>query len=169
MIQCFKIIAPIIFFITTIPSCQTGKTEQRDCYGIPKLIGYVNDYSNVLSEEEEHELAKSLATIEQELGPQVVILTISTLDGLTIEDYSLRVAECWKLGRKSHNDGLLITVASNDRRMRIEVGYGLEKIIKDEIAKDIIVTEMAPNFRNNDYFEGLQLAISRITELISRV
>jgi len=111
-------------------------------------------------------LTSNLKKLESDIGSQVVILTIDSLSGASIEEYSLQVAECWMIGRAGYNDGLLITVALNDRKMRIEVGYGLEKIIKDHISKNIIVNEMTPNFREQNYFDGLLSATNKIDSLI---
>src|SRR5690349_12541771 len=93
----------------------------------------------------------------QDLTTRIMALddSIGSLRGEKIETYSLRTANAWGLGRKDVDDGVLITVALYDRMMRIEVGYGLELIIKDEIAARIIREVMAPNFRQEKYYEGL--------------
>ena len=150
-------------------SCQSKKSnnqETQDCPNIPTLIGRVNDYAEILSPEQEKELTSNLKSLETDIGSQVVILTIDSLGGEWIEEYSLRVANCWGIGRKSYNDGILITVALNDRKMRIEVGYGLEKIVKDHIAKNIIVNDMVPFFKKEAYFNGLLSATNKIDSLI---
>ncbi|MEQ8926433.1 MAG: TPM domain-containing protein [Fulvivirga sp.] len=139
---------------------------QVDCSNVPELMHRTNDYAEILSLEEEKELSAFLKTLEDEVGSQVAILTIDTLDGEKIESYSLRVANCWGLGRKDYDDGLLITVVLLNRQMRIEVGYGLEKIIKDEIAKNIIDSEMVPEFQKAEFYNGIKKATFKIDSLI---
>lgn len=153
----------VILFSTTF--CSSPR-NQVDCPNTPKLLGRVNDYSDILTDEEEQNLTTILARLEKDIGSQMGILTIDTLNGELIEEYSLRVANCWALGRKNYNDGLLITVALKDRKMRIEVGYGLEKIVKDEIARNIIVNEIVPKFKQEKYFNGLLAATNKIDSLI---
>ena len=96
----------------------------------------------------------------------MVVLTIDSLNGQKIEDYSLKIANDWGIGRNDYNDGILITVVLFDRQMRIEVGNGLERIITDEIAAKIIREDMAPRFREEKYFHGLYAAVKEIKSLI---
>src|SRR5687767_10159225 len=98
----------------------------------------VFDSVAILSETEEKDLTYEISTFEKNVGPQIAIIIIDTLNGEKIEEISLRNAEHMRLGRKEFNDGILITLSIKDHNVRIEVGYGLEKIIKDEIAARII-------------------------------
>lgn len=133
---------------------------------VPELTGRVVDLSGTLSTEEVQLLEKELAELETRKGSQIAILMVSTTDGEVIEDFSMRVAEAWKIGRKGTDDGILITVAKDDRKMRIEVGYGLEGVIADATAKRIISEQMAPEFRNGNFYAGLHAAVSTMTRLI---
>jgi uncharacterized membrane protein YgcG len=93
-------------------------------------------------------------------------MTVPSLDGQKIEEFSLKTANATGLGRATHNDGVLITVAYNDRQTRIEVGTGLENILKDEIAAQIIREHMAPKFKEEKFGSGLYVAVQKIVKLI---
>jgi len=124
------------------------------------------DHADILTDDEEAALTKQVRMLEDSIGSQIVVLTINSLDGEKIENYSLRRAEEMKIGRKDYDDGILITAAVRDRQMRIEVGIGLENIIKDEIASQILSDQMAPMFREEKYYEGFRLSIERLSALI---
>jgi uncharacterized protein len=122
---------------------------------IPYLTGRVTDNAQILSEETHKLLSDSLKMHEMRTTNQVVVLTIPTLDGESIEDYANRVFNEWKLGQKGKDNGILIVVVPNDRRMRIEVGYGLEGVLPDLLASRIIQNIMTPKFKNGDYERGI--------------
>lgn len=92
---------------------------------VPYLGGRVNDLAEMMSADDETRVEQLLAQLERDTGAQVAVLTVPSLDGEVLEDFALRVAETWKLGRAEHDDGILILVARDERRIRIEVGYGL--------------------------------------------
>ena len=98
---------------------------------VPKLSGRVNDYADLISPAAEARIEHTLEALEQDEGAQLVVLTIDSLEGEQLEEYSLRVAETWKLGRAEQDDGALLLIAKNDRKMRLEVGYGLEPVLSD--------------------------------------
>ena len=131
-----------------------------------KTVNRVVDNAHILTDEQISSLTEQIIDLEKSVGSQIVILTIESLEGEKMEDYSLRIANEWGIGRKDYDDGILITVSIQDRLMRIEVGYGLEKIIKDEIADQISREDMVPSFRTNDYYEGLYKAVNKIKALI---
>jgi uncharacterized protein len=131
----------------------------------PRLRGRVNDDADLLSAHEEAELEKLYGALEQEMGCQVVLLTIPSLPGVSIEDYSLAVANAWALGRRGVDDGLLITVARDNKSARIEVGYGLELVVTDELAKQVI-DDMIPHFRVARFFDGLHQGSTEIIKMI---
>lgn len=133
---------------------------------LPPLTARVNDLTGTLDAAQRGQLEAALQAIEQRKGAQVAILLLPTTQPESIEAYGMRLAEAWKLGRKGVDDGLIIIVARNDRRMRIEVGYGLEGVIPDAVAKRIIAEDMAPRFRQNDYAGGLQAAVGHIAALV---
>jgi uncharacterized protein len=105
--------------------------------------------------------------LEKQKGAQLVVLMIGSTRPDDVDDYSLRVAEANKLGRKGVDDGVLLFIAKNDRQVRIEVGYGLEGAIPDAAAARIIREYIAPKFRNNDYFGGINDAVGALTQLIN--
>ena len=134
---------------------------------VPELQGHVNDYANIL-DSRAAQIDQWLTAFEDKTTVQVVILTIPSLpEDYTIEEYSLRVAETWQLGQKGKDNGVLITVALNDHKMRIEVGYGLEGVLTDAQAKLIILRKMTPKFKENDYTGGLLDAVNDICGLIT--
>lgn len=134
---------------------------------IPFLTGRVTDNAQMLTTETHKLLTDSLKMHEIRTTNQVVVLTVPTLDGESIEDYANRVFNEWKLGQKEKNNGVLIIVVPNDRRMRIEVGYGLEYILTDLTANRIIQHIMTPKFKNGEYDGGITdgaLAVISILE-----
>ncbi|MEQ9377422.1 MAG: TPM domain-containing protein [Imperialibacter sp.] len=128
----------------------------------------VNDFADVLTDDQEANLGELLKSLEDSIGSQLVILTLDSLGELTIEEYSIQVAENWQIGRANYDDGILIMLAIKDRKIRIEVGYGLELIIKDEIAKQIIDNTIVPEFRAGNFNGGLTQASKEIINLIYR-
>jgi uncharacterized membrane protein YgcG len=132
---------------------------------LPQLRGRVNDYADLLSAPEEAELGELYAVLERGTGCQMALLTIPVLPDVSIEEYSLTVANAWALGRRGVDDGLLITLARDNKSVRIEVGYGLEHVISDELAKDVI-GRMTPEFRAGRFFGGLKDGSTEIIQLI---
>lgn len=129
---------------------------------VPTLTGRVNDLAQVLDAQAERELEQRLAAYEQQSGHQFALLTIRSLEGDALEPFTMRVVEAWKLGQKQKDDGLLMLVVVDDRRMRIEVGYGLEGDIPDTLAGRIIRNIMAPEFRKGDYAAGINQAFDAL-------
>lgn len=133
---------------------------------IPPLQSRVTDLTQTLSKREVTQLEQKLADFEAKRGSQVAVLIVPTTQPETIEQYSIRVVETWKLGRKGVDDGVLLLVAKQDRALRIEVGYGLEGILPDAIARHIIDEMIVPAFRQGDFFGGLQSGIEQIFSII---
>lgn len=133
---------------------------------VPYLTGRVNDNAQILTQETARMLSDTLAAHEQRTGNQVVVLTIPTLSGEDIEGYANRVFNEWKLGQKEKNNGILVVVAPNDRRMRIEVGYGLEAMMTDGMASRIISEVMTPRFRDNDYNGGVTDGVLAVVKVL---
>jgi uncharacterized protein len=135
---------------------------------IPELWGTrVHDEAQVLSAHTVQALEHQLKLHEDSTSNQIAILIVASLQGEDIEGYSLRVAEKWQLGQKGKDNGVLLVVAIDDRKMRIEVGYGLEGVLPDAVCSQIIRNEMAPNFRRGDYDEGVQAAVQAIIGAIA--
>ena len=133
---------------------------------VPPLRGRVNDYAGVMSQDQLRSLESRLAQFEQETGHQVAVLTIPTLDGEDIEGFSIRVAENWKIGKKGFDNGVILVVAIKDRRIRLEVGYGLEGVLPDAIAKRITSEFIVPRFRAQDYGGGIVAGIDAVLKVI---
>lgn len=140
--------------------------QSGDLVAVPPLQARVTDLSGTLSAAQQAQLEQQLAAFEKARGSQIAILIVPTTQPEVIEQFSIRVAEAWKIGRRNHDDGVLITVAKNDRKMRIDVGYGLEGAIPDAVAKRIISEAMAPKFRQGDFAGGLSSAVSQMEKLI---
>jgi uncharacterized protein len=133
---------------------------------VPYLAGRVNDQADLLGDAFEARLEERLRALEEETGAQVAVLTIPSLGGDPIEDFSLRVVETWKLGRAGVDDGVLILIARDDRRLRIEVGYGLEGALTDAQNGRIIDHVMAPRFRQGDFEGGVEGAVEIVSAAI---
>lgn len=127
---------------------------------------FVFDYAKLLTPGQKDSLTNESIELEDSIGSQLVVLIIDTLVRESIEEYSLRIANEWGIGREGYDDGILITVVLRQRKMRIEVGDGLEKIISNETAAAIIREQMIPYFRQGKYYKGLTLAVKRIKKLI---
>lgn len=134
---------------------------------VPVLQHRVTDLTQTLTPDQQSQLEAKLAGFEQQKGSQIAVLIISSTKPEEIEQYSIRVVDAWKLGRKKQDDGVLLLVAKDDRKMRIEVGYGLEGAIPDLIAKRIISEIMVPSFRQGDFYGGINNAVEQVIRLIS--
>jgi uncharacterized protein len=129
---------------------------------VPYLTGRVVDNAEIMKADTRRRLADLLQAHERETTNQVVVLTVTTLHGESVEDYAVRVFEQWKLGQKGQDNGVLVVVVPQDRRMRIEVGYGLEGTLTDATAGRIIRDVMTPRFRKGDYDGGIFQGASAI-------
>ncbi|MCC6474165.1 MAG: TPM domain-containing protein [Burkholderiales bacterium] len=133
---------------------------------VPPLSGAVVDLTGTLSAEQRSALDTQLREFSQRRGSQIAVLLVPTTRPEAIEQFSMRVAEAWKIGRAGKDDGVIVLVAKNDREMRIEVGYGLEGAIPDAVAKRIVDGYLAPRFRQGDFYGGLRAGIAAIEKLI---
>jgi uncharacterized protein len=133
---------------------------------VPPLSGRVVDQTGTLSAGDISSLTQALGTLELRKGSQVAVLIVPTTAPETIEQYSIRVAEAWKIGRKKIDDGALLVVAKDDRKLRIEVGYGLEGSLTDATASRIIDEIIVPKFRSGDFAGGISAGVSRIVAVI---
>jgi len=129
---------------------------------IPFLYSRVNDYAEILSGETKIKLEKKLENFEKETSNQIAILTIPSLEGEDIESYANKVFNYWKLGQKRKDNGVLLVISVNDRKLRIEVGYGLEGVLTDALASQIIRKEITPHFKNGNYDHGVENGIKAI-------
>ncbi len=133
---------------------------------VPKLARHVTDLTGTLTTQQVDQLDAQLVDLEKAKGAQLVVLVVDTTGGQDIESYSLAVAEANRIGRKGSDDGLLLLIAKDDRRVRYEVGYGLEGAVPDAATARITREYIAPKFRNDDYFGGISDAVGALTRLI---
>jgi uncharacterized protein len=133
---------------------------------VPPLTGRVVDRTATLSSSDIASLDRTLKDFEARKGSQIAVLIVPTTQPETIEQYSIRVAEAWKIGRRKIDDGAILVVAKDDRKLRIEVGYGLEGALTDVTAKRIIDEVITPKFRAGDFAGGISEGVGRILRVI---
>lgn len=129
-------------------------------------VARITDLTGTLTGAQQAELSQRLAAFEAEKGAQVAVLIVPTTEPETIEQYALRVAEAWQLGRTGVDDGALLLIAKNDRRLRIEVGYGLEGVLPDAIAKRIVAETITPYLRSGDWYGGVRAGVEQMLAVI---
>jgi uncharacterized protein len=129
---------------------------------VPYLSGRVNDHAGLLSPSARQVVEAKLKDLEGRTGHQVAVLTLDSLEGEPLEDFSLKVSRTWALGRKGQNDGVLFLISKSDRKLRIEVGHGLEGSIPDALAGRIIQNEVVPRFRAGDFEGGVTAGVDAI-------
>ncbi len=133
---------------------------------VPQLMSRVTDLTQTLSANQTAQLEQKLAAFETKKGSQVAVLIVPTTHPETIEQYSIRVADDWKLGREGIDDGALLLIAKNDKTLRIEVGYGLEGVLTDALSKRIIDEIIVPKFSQGDFAGGIDAGIDKILSAI---
>jgi uncharacterized protein len=133
---------------------------------VPPLTGRVVDLAGLLNAGQRQALEASLAAFEQRKGAQIAVLTVASTAPEPIESFAIRVAEQWQLGRKGVDDGVVVLLARDDRAMRLEVGYGLEGVVPDAVAKRLITDYFVPRFAQGDWYGGLSDGIAALTRLI---
>jgi len=133
---------------------------------VPSLTGRVVDQTGTLSPAQQATLEQTLATFEARKGTQIAVLIVPTTAPEAIEQFSIRVAEKWKLGRKKVDDGAILIVAKEDRATRIEVGYGLEGVLTDLTSHRIIDEAILPRFKNQDFYGGITAGVDQIIRVV---
>jgi len=133
---------------------------------IPDLSQRVTDLTATLSAEQIAALDTKLADFEAKKGSQIAVLMLPSTQPEDIAAFGIRVAEAWKIGRKNIDDGVILIVAKDDRKSRLEVGRGLEGVIPDAIAKRVLAETMRPHFKDNDYAGGIDAGVSQLIGLI---
>jgi uncharacterized protein len=147
-------------------SCEKAPPVVRDTSGLPALSGRVVDGADLLSPAQEARLSAKSEALEKEVGPQYVVVTVASLGGRPIEDYGVNLGRHWGIGHKGRDDGVLLIVAPSERKIRVEVGYGLERRITDPFAGRVIREQALPRFREGKFPEGIEAASDA---LISRL
>lgn len=133
---------------------------------VPPLSARVTDLTSTLDAAQKQQLETRLAQFEAKKGAQIAVLLVPTTQPEAIEQYGIRVVEAWKLGRKGVNDGVLLLIAKDDRTLRIEVGYGLEGVLPDAVAKRIIAETITPHFKGGNYYAGISTGIEQLLAVI---
>jgi uncharacterized protein len=133
---------------------------------VPELEGYVNDGAGIISAPTKLKLENFLRSFEGSDSTQLVVLTIDSLQGEALGEYSLRVAENWQIGQQGKDNGALLLVAEAERKMRIEVGYGLEGRLTDLLAGRIIDNEMTPYFKQGDFDSGIVAGVAAMAQAV---
>lgn len=136
---------------------------------VPKLQGRVTDLAGILTPDQAAALDVKLQSLETTDSTQIAVLIIPSLEGDSLEGFTLRVVESWKLGQKGTDNGALLFVSVNDHKLRIEVGYGLEQVLTDAASSQIIRNEIAPRFRAGDFYGGIDAGITGITQVVRGV
>ena len=140
---------------------------QAELVAVPTLSTRVTDLTQTLSQAEKAQLEQKLAAFEQQKGSQIAVLIVPTTQPEDIAQYAIRVVDAWKLGRKGVGDGVLVLIAKDDHKMRIEVGRGLEGAIPDLYAKRIISEDIAPKFKQGDFVGGLNSGVDKLIGLVN--
>ncbi len=160
MPQLRMIFALLIFTLASFAYAAT------DLVAVPALSKRILDVSATLTTEQLSQLESRLRTFEERKGSQIAVLIVPTTQPEAIEQYSLRVAEQWQIGRKKVDDGALLVVAKNDRTLRIEVGYGLEGALNDATTKRIIDDIIVPRFKQGDFYGGINAGVDSMMKII---
>lgn len=132
----------------------------------PPLTGRVVDTANLLDAATEAELTRELAAFEQRSSDQVVVATVPDLQGFDIADYGYRLGRAWRIGREGENNGAILLVSRDDRKVRIEVGYGLEGTLTDALSRLVIENDILPRFRTGDYSGGIRAGTGAILQIL---
>ncbi|HEY5993545.1 MAG TPA: YgcG family protein [Gallionellaceae bacterium] len=149
-------------FLLALLLCGAAQAE----VAVPPLEHHVTDLTGTLDAQQVQALEARLASFEKEKGAQLAVLIIPTTEPETIEQYGIRVADKWKLGRKGVDDGALLLIAKDDRALRIEVGYGLEGVLPDALANRIINQIIVPRFKGGDYYGGVDAGLSAMMNIV---
>jgi uncharacterized protein len=150
-----------------LPAAAAWEAGSDGLLPIPPLAARVTDLTQTLSAGEQQALEAKLAAFEQKTGAQFVVLLVPTTQPEPIETYSIRVAEAWKIGRKGQDNGIVFLIAKNDRKLRFEVGYGLEGLLTDVTARRIIGDTVAPFFRQGQFAAGINAGVDRVIGIVA--
>lgn len=161
-----KLMAARPFALTCAVGLAVGMfvVSQAFALEVPALTGYVNDYGTMLSAPVKAQLEAELAAFEKSDSTQVMILTIPSLEGAVLEEFAIKTGETWKVGQKGKDNGVIIVVSKGDKKIRIEVGRGLEGKLTDLMAGRIIDLVIKPRFKRGDYDGGLHAGVAAIID-----
>ena len=134
----------------------------------PKAVGRVNDFANVIDAATEADLDRRLDQLEQQTSSEIAVATVVSLNGISVEEYANRLFKEWGIGQAKQDNGVLVLVAPNEREMRIEVGYGLEGVLPDGLAGQVIRDDFTPRFRENDYSGGIRNGVNHVVDIVDK-
>ena len=158
------IILVSLIFLFSLLSC--GTNQNKTSLDFPNPYGYINDYTNTLSENWINQTEQLVQNVEKETSCEIAVAVINDLEGSSIEEYAVSLFDKWGIGKKDKDNGVLLLMALKDRKLRIEVGYGLEGVITDLQAKVIIDDVIVPRFSSNKYESGIYNGIVAIANII---
>ena len=161
-----------LYVLATALACMLAGPAQAQLKEVPPLAGHVTDEAGMLDADQHQRLEAVLADYEAKTGSQIAVLLVKSTEPEAIEQFGIRVADAWKLGRKGVDDGVLLLVARDNpsslRRLRIEAGRGVQGVLTDAQSKRILQDTIAPHFRQNHYYEGLVAGVGAIATLLNR-
>lgn len=156
LLSTFLFVALVTIFTTN--NTHAGNTNIK----LPEARGYVSDYANIIPKKQA--LSNILSEIERQYSIEIAVVTLQTTKPLSIEQYSVKLFEKWKIGKRGKDNGVLLLIAKNDRKVRIEVGYGLEHKLNDAKCGDIIRKVIVPLFKENKFQQGIFAGVHYISE-----
>ncbi|MGE0360409.1 MAG: YgcG family protein [Vicinamibacterales bacterium] len=154
-----------MLLVATLTAGPPGAIAQAS---LPAPTGAVSDFANLLADGDEARLTRVVADVEQATTAEIAVATVPSLDGLTVEEYATKLFAAWGVGQAGKDNGVLILVAPSEREMRIEVGYGLEGVLPDGLAGQIIRETFLPAFRADDYPRGIVEGTERVAAIVKR-
>lgn len=168
----------IPLLVALAAACSNGQTasqpQSRDTqqFSAPidaavPLAGRITDAANIIGEEREAALSDRLADFEEATKHQMVVVTVNSLQGRDIADFTRDLANAWGIGRKDYNDGVVVLVAPNERKVRISVGYGLERELPTSLCQTIINEKMLPHFANGKMEQGIEAGVSALVDKLA--
>ena len=150
--------------LAAVPACEAAPPPPQPAPSFPALTGRVVDEADLLTPADEQAIAARSEAVERETGAQFVVVTVKSLQNYSIEDYGVRLGRHWGIGRKGVNDGLLLIVAPAERKVRIEVGYGLGKKVTDPYAAKVLRDRVIPAFKSGAFEEGIKSGTDALIE-----
>ncbi len=160
----YRHISLLLVIFTIAVTCSYSQPERflTEESKIPKLFKRITDFTNTLTASELATIESELARFEDSTSTQVLVVMVSSVGGEAIEEFALRTAEANQIGQKQRDNGVLLLIAKDDRKIRIEVGYGLEGVLTDALSGQIIRREIAPAFKVGQYYEGIRAGVEAI-------
>ena len=134
----------------------------------PKPAGRISDFANVIDAATRAALDQRIDQLEQKTSSEIAVATVTSLDGMEVEEYANKLFKAWGVGQAKQDNGVLVLVAPNERAMRIEVGYGLEGVLPDGLAGQVIREDFLPRFRDNDYSGGIRNGVNRVIDIVEK-